>query len=560
MHDMETSGDASETHYVEPNEPMAPTTSNDASKTKPRKALLDRFITLACAEDEEEDMRAELQYCQKRGILYTDLESKEEEIQSLVAAHCGLSNPSLIRIPKMVDPVNNKLVWLHGSFNVCIPVYINGDNNNSFAAGSLPAKMALRVPLPYKIGEEGFPGNAEEKVRSEAVTYIWIGKNCPDIPIPKLRGFGVTGGLSFFDPKSLSFWRKIKFRVRHLFWRLCRGSEISNYIPQKRTPLFNYNYLLRDWIEDENVEMLSKTFTMSHNTGSQIQNLYRARIPQPRIGSWAIDNDGYISLVNRPMLCHFHQLENLNIPTVPRDLTYSNADSFYLDILATHDNRLRHQGNAVFSEEDARAQAKDLVLMRASLHRYANRTLGDGPFVMQLTDMHDRNIFVDKEWSIKYLIDLEWACSLPLGDLLPPFWLGGKDGVDQIIGSDYERFKACYDRFVEIFGKEEVGTPPLQYGGDIYSRAATMKSALEDGRYWYLNALQTPKGLFNLFRTHIEPLHDSNVPKESVRNAVSAFWTPGVTSFVGQKLQDFAQYRQEVRDIFNSKKSGRAYL
>jgi hypothetical protein len=52
------------------------------------------------------------------------------------------------------------------------------------------------VPFPYKIGEEAFPGIAEEQLRSETATYIWIYDNCPDIPIPKLWGFGVAGGLS----------------------------------------------------------------------------------------------------------------------------------------------------------------------------------------------------------------------------------------------------------------------------------------------------------------------------------------------------------------------------
>lgn len=46
------------------------------------------------------------------------------------------------------------------------------------------------------MGEETFPGNAEEKVRSEAATYIYFNENCPDIPVPRLRGFGVHGGLS----------------------------------------------------------------------------------------------------------------------------------------------------------------------------------------------------------------------------------------------------------------------------------------------------------------------------------------------------------------------------
>ncbi|EEH09928.1 conserved hypothetical protein [Histoplasma capsulatum G186AR] len=484
MTETHTARDAPPNHHVESGQPITPSI---ASTVKPRKALLNRFITLSNAEDEEEDMRAELQYAQKRGILYTELDSQKKEIQRLVASHCGLACPDLVQVPKMVEQVNNKLVWLHGSFNVCIPVHINNSGQ------SLPAKMAFRVPLPYKIGEEEFPGNAEEKIRSEAATYIWINENCPDLPIPKLRGFGVPGGLS----------------TQNLYRSMARV-------------------------------MISLT-----------------KVPQPRIGSWTIDNDGRISLSNRPMLCHLHQLENWAIPSgIARNMTYTSSDSFYLDLLASHDNRLQYQRNAAYSEEDARAQAKDLVLMRASLHKFTDRYLHNGPFIMQLTDMHASNIFIDKDWNIKHIIDLEWACSLPLGDLLPPFWLTGM-GVDQIKGPEYERFRASYEKFTEIFEQEETGIP-LPHNGNLYSRAMAMRSALEDGRYWYLNALQTPKGLFNLFRTHLEPFYDK-VPKESLCAAVSPFWTPGMTSFVNLKLKEFTQYRQEVRDIFNSGKSGRPY-
>jgi hypothetical protein len=59
--------------------------------------------------------------------------------------------------------------------------------------------MAFRVPLPYKVGEQHYPGNCEEKLRSEAATYIWINKNCPEVPTATLRGFGVPGGMSVSD-------------------------------------------------------------------------------------------------------------------------------------------------------------------------------------------------------------------------------------------------------------------------------------------------------------------------------------------------------------------------
>lgn len=143
-------------------------------------------------------MRAELQYTRKMADFYDDLEKKEGEIQKLVALHCGLARLDLVQVSPMLGQ-SKDILWFRGSFNLCIPIYIHSPG------GQRPSKMAFRVPLPYRVGEEAYPGNAEEKVRSEAATYIWISENCPDIPIPKLRGFGVSGDISvgalcFFMP------------------------------------------------------------------------------------------------------------------------------------------------------------------------------------------------------------------------------------------------------------------------------------------------------------------------------------------------------------------------
>lgn len=170
-----------------------PIIPSEAQATKPKKALLNRYITLSAAQAEEEDMMIELAYPEKRASFYNQFAAREREIQELVAFHCGMIDPDLVQVSRMWK--GNELVWKHGSFNMCIPVYINSPGLNG-ARNSLPSKMGFRVPLPYKVGEESFPGNAEEKVRSEAATYIYINEKCPDVPIPKLRGFGVTGGFS----------------------------------------------------------------------------------------------------------------------------------------------------------------------------------------------------------------------------------------------------------------------------------------------------------------------------------------------------------------------------
>lgn len=56
----------------------------------------------------------------------------------------------------------------------------------------------LGIPLPYKVGELLYPGNADEKPRTEAATFVCIKDNCPDILIPQLQGFGFPGGQSLW--------------------------------------------------------------------------------------------------------------------------------------------------------------------------------------------------------------------------------------------------------------------------------------------------------------------------------------------------------------------------
>lgn len=75
--------------------------------------------------------------------------------------------------------------WLHGSFNVCVPITMNNRQNK---------RVLLRFPLPYRVGEAPNPGSSDEKIRCEAGTYAWLQENCPEIPIPQLYGLSLSTG------------------------------------------------------------------------------------------------------------------------------------------------------------------------------------------------------------------------------------------------------------------------------------------------------------------------------------------------------------------------------
>ncbi|KAI9743717.1 MAG: hypothetical protein M1818_003033 [Claussenomyces sp. TS43310] len=200
------------------------------------------------------------------------------------------------------------------------------------------------------------------------------------------------------------------------------------------------------------------------------------------IGSMTIDNSGVLSLSNRPLTLRLQQLENEGIPTnIKRDLTYSTTEAYLLDLLAYHDSRIRHQPNSIHNRSDGEAQMACLTLMRAILPSFLDRSLRHGPFVFTLTDLHQSNILVDDDWHIKCLIDLEWACSLPVEMQQPPSWLTGR-GVDQLQeGEHLEAFSCAYKEFLDAFEQEEVLLSPQE--SSVPSRADIMRRGWKIGNF-----------------------------------------------------------------------------
>ena len=270
-----------------------------------------------------------------------------------------------------------------------------------------------------------------------------------------------------------------------------------------------------DYIETTDAELLSESWDELRHNRDLRSNFFKdlsrimltlSQLPLPRIGSWTIDERGVLMLTNRPLAHHFHSLENEGISTnIPRHLTYNTTDAYYTDLLACHDSRIRNQPNSIISEEDGFSQMANLFTMRGLLSHFTSRDLRHGPFVFNLTDLHRGNIFVDSNWHIKYVIDLEWACSLPIEMLAPPYWITNR-GVDEFKGEELQKFESACQEFMDIFEEEEKSFPSV-YGSAVY-RAGIMRRGWKIGNFWYFHALKSRKGLFNLFVQLIQPIFE----------------------------------------------------
>lgn len=140
-------------------------------------------ISQADALSEDRDVLQLLSYPKKKAELYRYLQQQRSEIVKLVSRH--------LRVPPSDLTVSEVREWLHGSFNLCIPIAVDNHCNPS-----LPKRVIIRFALPYKVGEAFCPGNVDEKLRCEAATYLWLQTNCPSLPIPRLYGMGFPGNQS----------------------------------------------------------------------------------------------------------------------------------------------------------------------------------------------------------------------------------------------------------------------------------------------------------------------------------------------------------------------------
>lgn len=276
-----------------------------------------------------------------------------------------------------------------------------------------------------------------------------------------------------------------------------------------------------------------------------------ARVPLPRIGSFRFHDDGTLTLTNRPLSCALVILENNGAPRViERDVTYTTIEPYISDLLTYHDNRFLHQPNAVNDEADGQAQIVTKTVLRAISHHYFRRDLRNGPFILGLTDLHQSNLLVDDDWNIKYLIDLEWACSLPIEMRGAPYWLTGQ-GVDEITGEKLEAYDRVREEYMRIFEEEEKKFPGVQFG---LSLAELMQSGWENGRFWYCLSLTSVNGMYSLFDQHVRRKYYPLQLTSQMDKVLSQFWSPDSEGILDGKVADKAKYDEELRELFGESK------
>ncbi|PLB45671.1 hypothetical protein P170DRAFT_457965 [Aspergillus steynii IBT 23096] len=491
-------------------------------------------IALEDALTDDDNILHRLDYPRKQKEFWERLVSHKSEIEELVSFHLGAKH---CRIGAEED-------WMFGSYNVCIPVEVNPPSDE---------RVLIRNPLPFKIGEPNFPGNADEKLRCEVVTYIWIRENAPSVPIPILHGFGFPGGQTFIKPSCVSLFSRLRWQLTQAArWWL--GFPTCPYISLRRSSALPTGYIIISFVK--NGRMLSETWrthlledqtrrrTLFKDLANIMLSLNRTHLPQ--IGSLTIDDDGVIQLDRRPLTLRLQTFENEGIPTIPRDSTYQSVEPYILDLLQCHDNRLIHQPNAIHDVNDGQEQFAALTMMRGLLHQFISRQYRNGPFVLTLTDLHPSNIFVDEDWHVTSLIDLEWACFFPIELQTPPYWLSGRPIDDIEHGEHLQTFEKIITEFIEIFDEQE-----KRLEGSNAFQVGVMKECWERGSFWYFQAVHSPKGLLRVFNEHIQGRFcEEHCTQRVFDQTVSPYWSAYSESFIQRKDKEETEYKDRLRKRF----------
>ncbi|RAH79844.1 hypothetical protein BO86DRAFT_449463 [Aspergillus japonicus CBS 114.51] len=461
---------------------MLPSTTTTTTTTR---RLLRGEITYSAAKEIEANVLHSLSYWDQQSSYFEVLRRKSQLLETVVAHHLKLV-PTSCRI---AEPSK----WLSGTF-VCIPIYEN-------------------VNL----------GNADEKLLCEIGTYTWLQHNCPGVPIPQLHEYGLSTGQNFTALENLPFLTRSVEAVRRHILRFLGFPVPFKYVAHNSNSgnLLGVRYLLIDYIDVSRGRMLSASWNQGRHDPRLRMYLFRSlsdimlvitRTPLPKIGSFIVDEKGCLRLRNRPLTLEIQDLENQHVPVdIPRDFTYSTIDSYVSDILAFHESRLRHQLNAVNNVQDDLFQMAGLTVMRAVRNLFFRPGLRRGTFYMSLTDLHQSNIFVNDDWNIRYLVDLEWACSPPAEMIHPPYRLTNQS-VDAI---DFDAYKSLHREFMQAFA-EQISKRSWQHRNQIYS-------ILQEGRN---------KGTYCIFQITMDYL------------------TLNAARFIQEKVKDKEKYDRLLLEAF----------
>lgn len=323
----------------------------------------------------------------------------------------------------------------------------------------------------------------------------------------------------------------------------------SPFAPGNPIVSLKTGYLLMEFIDrNKGSNLMLKGLPQTiHARQALFQSLARVVLdvgrPMERIGALIMHDCGQVTLSNRPLTKALANLENDGIPGIPRSNCDTTATSYITELLDCHDARLEHQPNAGDSEDDIAGQIAVVVMLRGLLPCFTQQQWRR-KFVFQLTDLHPGNIFVDDDYMITAICDLEWSCSLPLEMVHPDFRFSGQN-LDRFInerdpqrGDRVKQFEQTCRDFADAIATE--------LHGDSYIDRNTLISCLDKKSHWYFAALRNPRVAYSIFVQLLQPLF---APEQlegqkciDFQEIVAPYWCTNSSDFLKRKMEEHRGY------------------
>lgn len=308
--------------------------------------------------------------------------------------------------------------------------------------------------------------------------------------------------------------------------------------------------------------MLSESWAEKRDD-ARLHNLQRdiARIivslaqhPLPRIGTFSMDNGGYLRLDNRPISVEstIHENEGLT-PMLSRNMTFSNVKDFIFSQISTFEARFLEQPNAIVDRGDALYQMAGLTAARIALPQLLRDDLQNGPFVFSLRDLHRSNIFVDGNWNVTAIIDLEFASSWPAEFMQTPHWLE-YEFINDVTPAGFQarhtEFMEHIRRAEELQKHEKLGTESL---------SSIMQRSWDEGTFWVPLALRDPVSFAELFYQRILKKY-FDFTTEEIENEQNYLFCSRIfrrhfQTIIDKKLHDQRMYLDGLEEAFADPKA-----
>ncbi|PNY23580.1 Aminoglycoside phosphotransferase [Tolypocladium capitatum] len=414
------------------------------------------------------------------------LQQHEEDMIAITRHHLRLGP---------LDACQVQSQWMSGGFNVCVPIQVTGSFNG---------KLLMTCPLPHVHAEPHCPGSTvDESMRSEVGAYAWMRDNCPHIRIPRLYGFGFSNHRDFTHESRVSIHRRLWRRICRALYSILRYPTLTYFAPNTLGHGLPTAYMLMEYVGSDVGQKLSDTWEQQRQDSTRVETLCRSlsrimlamsRTEQPRIGSFRFNDDGTITLTNRPLTRSITMLEGAGTPgTMQANETYGCMDAFVADMLRLHDKRLLGNPPAT----DDLSPTADRAVMRALAHHFVRRERRNGPFAVQVADLHPESILVDANWNVTCILDLGEMCALPLEMESVPYWLAGC-AVSDLTEKNLDEFERLRRRFMQILEEEEGNGLPLGR-----SLSAVMHQTWESQAVWFWHSLRSIDAAFHLIPHHL---------------------------------------------------------